>query len=60
VTPAIIAFEPLGAEIRIVLPDSVGALVHGRVRLFLTNNADAFLAAAGEGSEPGITGNPSR
>src|SRR5260370_39207365 len=30
-----LAFEPLGEEIRIVLPDAVGAVVHGRLRLFL-------------------------
>jgi hypothetical protein len=53
-----IAFEPLGEEIRIVLPDRVGAVVHGRVRLFLTDNADAYLATAGQGSWPGITGKP--
>jgi hypothetical protein len=55
-----IAFEPLGREIRIVLPDAVGAVVHGRVRLFLSDNADAYLATAGEGSWPGITGKPER
>ena len=53
-----IAFEPLGEEIRIVLPDAVGAVVHGRVRLFLSDNADAYLATAGEGSWPGTTGKP--
>jgi len=53
-----IAFEPLGKELRIVLPDTVGAVVHGRVRLFLSNNADAYLATPGEGSWPGITGKP--
>jgi hypothetical protein len=50
-----IAFEPLGEEIRIVLPDSVGAVVHGRVRLFLSDNADAYTATA---SGLGITGQP--
>src|SRR5438132_13950063 len=45
---AMIAFEPLGEEIRIVLPDAVGAVVHGRVRLFLSDNADAYTAIAGE------------
>jgi hypothetical protein len=55
---AMIAFEPLGEEIRIVLPDAVGAVVHGRVRLYLSDNADAYLATAGEGSWPGITGKP--
>jgi hypothetical protein len=45
-----ITFEPLGAEIRIVLPDAVGAVVHGRVRLFLSDNADAYTAIAGEGT----------
>jgi hypothetical protein len=49
-----IAFEPLGEEIRIVLPEAVGAVVHGRVRLFLSDNADAYLATVGEG----ITGKP--
>jgi hypothetical protein len=49
-----ITFEPLGGEIRIVVPDAVGAVVHGRVRLFLSDNADAYLATAGEGSWPGI------
>ena len=53
---AMIAFEPIGKEIRIVLPDAVGAVVHGRVRLFLSDYADAYLATAGEGSWPGITG----
>ena len=53
-----IAFEPLGEEIRIVLPDAVGAVVHARVRLFLSDNADAYLATAGEGNWPGITGKP--
>jgi hypothetical protein len=53
-----IAFEPLGEELRIVLPDTVGAVVHGRVRLFLSDNADAYLATPGEGSWPGITGKP--
>ncbi len=53
-----IAFEPLGEEARIVIPDAVGAVVHGRVRLFLSDNADAYLATAGEGSWPGITGKP--
>src|SRR4029077_19800198 len=57
-TSAMIAFEPLAAEIRIVLPDTVGAVVHGRVRLFLSDNADAYLATAGEGSWPGTTGKP--
>ena len=51
-----IAFEPLGEEARIVIPDAVGAVVHGRVRLFLSDNARAYLATAGEGSWPGITG----
>ena len=55
---AMIAFEPLGAEIRIVLPDSVGAVVHGRVRLFLSDNADAYLVTLGEASGPGIGGKP--
>ncbi len=45
-----ITFEPLGAEIRIVVPDAVGAVVHGRVRLFLSDNADAYTAIAGEGT----------
>ena len=53
-----IAFEPLGEEARIVIPDAVGAVVHGRVRLFLSDNADAYLATAGEGSWTGITGKP--
>src|SRR6478672_4005 len=53
-----IAFEPIGKEIRIVLPDAVGAVVHGRVRLFLSDYANAYLATAGEGSWPGITGKP--
>ena len=53
-----IAFEPLGTEIRIVLPDAVGAVVHGRVRLFLSDNADAYLATAGDGSWLGIAGKP--
>ena len=53
-----IVFEPLGEEIRIVLPDAVGAVVHGRVRLFLSDNADAYMATAGEGSWPGVTGKP--
>jgi hypothetical protein len=53
-----ITFEPLGAEIRIVLPDAVGAVVHGRVRLFLSDNANAYMATASEGSWPGITGKP--
>jgi len=53
-----IAFEPLGEEIRIVLPDAVGAVVHGRVRLFLSDNADAYLATVGEASSPRITGKP--
>src|SRR5437016_5266323 len=53
-----IAFEPLGAEIRIVLPDAVRAVVHGRVRLFLSDNANAYLATAGEGSWLGIAGKP--
>ena len=50
-----IIFEPLGGKIRIVVPDAVGAVVHGRVRLFLSDNADAYPATAGEGSWPGIT-----
>ena len=53
-----IAFEPLGKEIRIVLPDAVGAVVHGRVRLFLSDNANAYMATVGEGSWPEITGKP--
>jgi hypothetical protein len=53
-----IAFEPLGEEIRIVLPDAVGAVVHGRVRLFLSDNAAAYLATVGEASSPRITGKP--
>ena len=53
-----IAFEPLGKELRIVLPDTVGAVVHGRVRLFLSDNANAYLATAGEGSWLGIAGKP--
>jgi hypothetical protein len=53
-----IVFEPLGEEIRIVLPDAVGAVVHGRVRLFLSDNADAYTAIAGEGRRLGITGQP--
>ena len=53
-----IAFEPLGKELRIVLPDAVGAVVHGRVRLFLSDNADAYTTTAGEGSRLGITGKP--
>jgi hypothetical protein len=53
-----IAFESLGKELRIVLPDTVGAVVHGRVRLFLSNNAYAYLATPGEASLPGITGKP--
>jgi hypothetical protein len=53
-----IAFEPLGEEARIVIPDAVGAVVHGRVRLFLSDNARAYLATAGEGRWPGITGKP--
>jgi hypothetical protein len=55
-TSAMIAFEPLAAEIRIVLPDSVGAVVHGRVRLFLSDNADAYLATTGEGGASGVAG----
>jgi hypothetical protein len=51
-----ILFEPLGEEIRIVLPDGVGAVVHGRVRLFLSDNADAYTATASEGSQLGTTG----
>ena len=53
-----IAFEPLGAEVRITLPDAVGPVVHGRVRLFLSDNADAYLATAGEGSWRGFAGKP--
>ena len=53
-----IAFEPLGTEIRIVLPYAVGAVVHGRVRLFLTDNAEGYLATAGDGSWLGIAGKP--
>ena len=56
--PAIISFEPLGGEMRIVLPDSVGAVVHGRVRHFLSVNTDAYLATTGEGSWPEGTGKP--
>jgi hypothetical protein len=51
-----LAFEPLGEEIRIVLPDAVGAVVHGRVRLFLLDNADACTAIAGEGTRLGMAG----
>src|SRR5438094_7454367 len=58
VTPAMIAFQPFGEEIRIVLPESAGAVVHGSVRLFLTDHADAYLATAGEGCWPDITGKP--
>src|SRR5258705_8649621 len=53
-----IAFEPLGTEVRIVLPDAVGAVVHGRVRLFLTDNAEGDLATPGDGSWLGIAGKP--
>ena len=56
--PTIIAFESLGAEIRIVLPASVGAVVHGRVRRFLTDNADAYLVTTGEASGPGSGAKP--
>jgi hypothetical protein len=52
------AFEPLGEEIRIVVPDAVGAVVDGRVRLFLSDNAVAHTATASEGSRLGITGRP--
>jgi hypothetical protein len=48
-----ITFEPLGAEIRIVIPAAVGAVVHGRVRLFLSDNADGYAAIAGEGTRLG-------
>jgi hypothetical protein len=51
-----LAFEPLGEEIRIVLADAVGAVVHGRVRLFLLENADACTATAGEGTRLGMAG----
>ena len=51
-----ITFEPLGGEIRIVVPDAVGAVVHGRVRLFLLENADAYTATAGEGAKLGMSG----
>jgi hypothetical protein len=51
-----LAFEPLGEETRIVLPDAVGAVVHGRVRLFLLENADAYTATAGEGTKLGMSG----
>jgi len=53
-----IVFEPLGEEIRIILPDAVGAVVHGRVRLFLSDNADAYTATASDGSRLGTPGKP--
>jgi hypothetical protein len=52
-----ITFEPRVAEIRIVIPTAVGAVVHGRVRLFLSDTADAYTAIAGEGTRLG-TGQP--
>jgi len=55
---AMIVFEPLGEEIRIILPDAVGAVVHGRVRRFLSDNADAYTATASDGSRLGTTGKP--
>jgi len=51
-------FEPLGAETRIVLPDAVGPVVHGRMRLFLSDNAAGYTATAGEGTWLGIAGKP--
>ena len=55
-----IAFEPLGKELRIVLPDAVGAVVHGRVRLFLSDNADAYLAAPAKAAGQASRESPSR
>ena len=49
-----ISFEPLGAEIRIIVPDIVGAVVRGRIRLFLSENSDGFTASAGEASWLGV------
>jgi hypothetical protein len=53
-----ITFEPLGAEIRIVVPDAVGAVVRGRIRLLLSENSDGFTATAGEASWLGIAEKP--
>jgi hypothetical protein len=58
VTPAMIAFTPLGTEIRIILPAAEGAVVHGRVRLFLSDKAGAYTTTTGEADRQGVAGTP--
>lgn len=53
-----IIFDPLGAETRIVLPDALGPVVHGRVRRFLSETAKAYAASHRAWYWPGPAAKP--